>query len=56
MKIKQEIYNEILYYQRTVPPETGGILGGCNGIICANHFDEGLLSKRKCSYVPNVKN
>lgn len=55
MKIEQVIYEQILQNQRIIPPETGGILGGCNNIICANQYDKGVQTERKCSYTPNVK-
>lgn len=55
MKIEQVIYEQILRNQKVMPPETGGILGGYKNIICANQFDEGVQTERKCSYTPNTK-
>ena len=55
MHIKSEIYKKILDSQNTCPPETGGVLGGQNGIITAEHFDRGMQADRMCSYIPNVK-
>lgn len=31
-------------YQNICSPETGGILGGQNGIITVEHFDRGMLT------------
>lgn len=45
----------ILDSQNTSPPETGGILGGEDGIITAEYFDRGIQNERMCSYIPNIK-
>jgi len=55
MKIRKEIYEQIIRRQNTEPPETGGIIGGRDGIVDAEFFDEGSRTQRLCSYTPNVK-
>lgn len=55
MKIKREIYDRILNSCPTVPPETGGILGGCNGVIAFAEFDFGTIENNFAVYIPNIK-
>jgi hypothetical protein len=54
MKIKRNVYEEILSLQRVLPPETGGILGSKDGVIVASCFDAGIQSKKMCSYIPDT--
>ncbi len=37
-----------------VPPETGGMLGGKNGIICKYFFDIGIVNSDMAIYKPDV--
>lgn len=53
MKISREILSEILNCMPSVPPETGGILGGKDGKICLWKYDKGC-SGSGCVYSPNV--
>lgn len=55
MKIQKIIYDEILKYTPVVPPETGGIIGQQNGIICFAEFDSGTVQRESAVYVPNVE-
>lgn len=55
MKIRQQLYNQIISTPRNMPPETGGMLGGHNGIVSAICFDEGMQSEKMCSYIPDTK-
>ncbi len=52
MKIKQSIYNEIMQSIGTLPPETGGMLGAKDGVICA--FFEDKHSSCRTAYVPDI--
>ena len=52
LKIKQEIYSK-LFKLKKAPPESGGILGWRNGIICKYTFDYGL--ELGDFYVPNTE-
>ena len=55
MKILQKTYDQIIFESRKIPYETGGILGGANGVITISQFDDGLPSTRMCSYIPNTR-
>ncbi len=54
MTITESIYNEILH---TLPTdyETGGIIGGFNGIVTCAVFDIAGRSESPCCYIPNVE-
>ena len=55
MRISENIYKQLLNNCNPVPPESGGILGGKNGIITYLFFD--LHSTRYSSYYqPNIDN
>lgn len=54
MKIRNTIYNQILYYCPNVPPEVGGVLGARNDIIDSVFFDFGLHRDKMAVYTPNV--
>lgn len=55
MKIKNEVLEKIINEQRPIPPESGGILGGSNGIVTTFFFDDGEPSSKMCSYSPNTE-
>lgn len=55
MLITRETYQDILISQNEIPPETGGILGGVNEKIITAVKDNGIQSKRICSYTPDVQ-
>ena len=55
MKIQKVIYDEILKYTPVVPPETGGIIGQQNGIICFADFDSGIVQSDCAVYIPNAE-
>lgn len=55
MIIYLDTYRSILRHQKENSSETGGILGGCNGIVMVSYYDKGLPTSRRCSYVPNVR-
>lgn len=40
MKLTREVFSEILNEVPAVPPETGGILGEHNGVVCMVVFME----------------
>lgn len=50
----KEVYDQILDTIAVQPPETGGVLGKKNGIICKYFYDDNadIIQYR---YVPNVK-
>lgn len=53
MQIYKDILNDIRDSMPSIPPETGGILGGKNGQICIWEFDAGY-KESGCIYRPNV--
>ena len=55
MKISQSLYERIVNGPGDVPPETGGILGGREGIVFAHQPDAGMQPARMCSCVPDTK-
>lgn len=55
MRIKKEIYNNILTSVKDIPPESGGILGEKDGVIQFVVYDEGRKTRKMCSYSPNVQ-
>ena len=50
----KEIYDQILDTIAAQPPETGGVLGRKNGIIC-KYFYDGNADINQYRYVPNVE-
>lgn len=54
MKIKSSVYNAIFENMPYAFHETGGILGGKDGIITEQYTDVGNPSERACCYAPNV--
>jgi len=55
MKIKKQIYDQILKTLPTIYAETGGILGGKNNIITEFEFDRGTSLSSTQHYYPNTK-
>lgn len=55
MKIKRNVYDFLLQSCPSAPPETGGILGGNNGIITNIVFDKCNAVLDKAIYVPNIE-
>lgn len=53
--IINDVYHTIVGSIPVVPPETGGILGEHNGVICAVVFDEGDTQNERYAYIPNVE-
>lgn len=53
MKIKKNILKQILDAMPVCPPETGGIIGGRNGVVSAWEDDQDDESVG-CTYRPNV--
>lgn len=54
MKILDGLYRHIVKMISDVPPETGGILGEHNDVICVAEFDSGEIQRNRYTYVPNV--
>ena len=55
MKIKKNIFNEIINRYSIVPPEEGGILGCDNeGIVCEYFHDEGTKHYLSAVYEPSI--
>lgn len=54
MLILKHVCQSILSHQRETPPETGGILGGRDGVVTEYRLDEGKHIGKMCSYAPNV--
>ena len=55
MEISREIYNMIVTQCPDAPPETGGVIGGKNGVITVFEFDIFDGNGFSNSYRPNVK-
>ena len=55
MKMIKSIYNRIIDEQKSIPPETGGIIGGSSDVVSIYEYDEGIQSDKMCSYIPNIK-
>lgn len=53
MKITRNVLVEILNCP-SVPPETGGIIGGTNGIVTEFIFDAGIADLTRAVYTPDV--
>jgi len=54
MVIEQKVYTELIKFCPTVPPETGGIIGGQNNIISMYKFDKLSDNSFYSSYEPNT--
>lgn len=57
MNIKKKTYDTILNKVPASMPESGGIIGGSNGVIEVVEFDKGniIYSEKCCFYAPDVK-
>lgn len=55
MKIEINVYKKIVFSIPDTLPETGGIIGGKDGVITAVEFDCGTQIGKKCSYSPSVE-
>lgn len=56
MKILNWIHDQIIQYMMPPPPESGGILGQKDGVICAFAFDPGTLASPECAvYIPQIE-
>lgn len=55
MIITNEAYLKMIN-SPVVPPETGGIMGSKNGIICEYFFDRGILNSNFAIYSPDINN
>lgn len=55
MKILDGAFRRIVDMTTDVPPETGGILGEYDDVICVAEFDEGRIEHDRYAYVPNVE-
>ena len=55
MTIKKNIYQEIMTHCSNKQTETGGIIGGENGVISEFIFDLGLDEKESGCYYPNTE-
>ena len=54
MRIYKGIYDRLLA-SPAAPPESGGILGRKNGVVCALYIDCTEQSKLRAEYCPNVE-
>ncbi|MCR5259004.1 MAG: hypothetical protein K6E40_12720 [Desulfovibrio sp.] len=54
MKMLRQLHDQILQEASPLPPETGGILGGRNGIVSVRLADPGLPSCRSCNWTPDT--
>ncbi|MBO5163914.1 MAG: hypothetical protein J6B75_05635 [Ruminococcus sp.] len=54
MRITGDIYNLILSKMPVVPPETGGIIGSVDDIICTVVFDMKNTETKSAVYVPDI--
>lgn len=54
MRISKELYNEILYLTQCPPPESGGLLGGHNGVVTLFVSDKGSNIKSSYKYEPDT--
>ena len=55
MKIEINVYRKIIFSIQDTLPETGGVIGGKEGVISAVEFDSGIQTDKQCSYSPNVE-
>lgn len=54
MDIYKEVYDYIIDSVPKTPPETGGILGAKEKVICSVQLDNGISQNKFCSYEPNT--
>ena len=54
MIIRKEIHKEIIEKTPSVPPESGGIIGGKNGIVECYQFDLHNKIQDKAVYLPDI--
>ena len=54
MKILAYVFNHIIQYYPTVPPENGGILGGIQNIITEYYHDHSIQKDAIAEYIPNI--
>ena len=54
MKILKKVYDEMLFSTEYPPPESGGILGGCNETVTLFVEDKGNDLKTSFIYEPNT--
>ena len=54
MRISKELYDEILFSTPYPPPESGGLLGGHNGVVALFVSDMGSCLKSSYKYEPDV--
>lgn len=54
MDILSDVYNHIIHCP-SVPPETGGIIGIKDGIVCDFLYDKGLYNSNNAIYTPDVE-
>jgi len=54
MIIENSIYEEIIYKCSSISIETGGVIGGNNGVINKFLFDKGIETTTPGCYVPDV--
>lgn len=54
MRITRGAYQKLIYDCPSVPPESGGILGGHDGVVDAIHFDFTQTITERLIYIPNA--
>lgn len=54
MKIRKAVYEKLIFESPVAPPETGGIIGGDNGIIDCFKYVSGQNSESIAFYSPDV--
>lgn len=54
MKILANVLNYIINFYSTVPPESGGILGGTQNTITEYYHDNSIQSDMIAEYIPNI--
>ncbi len=53
MKILTDVYEKIINCP-LAPPETGGIIGIKNEVVCSCFYDNSLPQRKRAIYIPNV--
>ncbi len=54
VRITKKLFTSIVTLTPSVPPESGGILGEKDGVICAFHFDDSIQTTLRAAYIPNI--
>ncbi len=54
MYVNKNIFEKLISDCPDCPPETGGILGGQNGVVTLFEFDTVELAQRGDFYIPNI--